>query len=535
MMPNSTARIRNPLLLHLALLIVLVVGALVAATFWIGRELREEVFTRFVTVATEQARKEFHACFSPMTDTLALVRGWGRAGDLDVTDTVALNARFMPFLEMHTDLSAILLARSDGVLYFLLHNGGEWLTRSQTEPQNPGAAVWRRWKGPGEILDERRADDGVDPRQRPWYQGALEQGQGGGIFWTSPYVFQTLRQPGVTLAVSWNDGHHTYVAAFDVLLDRIAEAVRTVGQRQEDKVFLVTDRWTIFDASGRPAAGKQPAPVEAYFHSPATYPAPGVAAAVAAWQQRGRQAAAAFRYTAQGEPFWAGFQSLGGPGRLWLGCCLPERALSESMGSRRGPYFVAVGLILAGAGAAAWMLVRRHSRRLQQMPARLLEGADPVQAALEVIRSGESDTVEFKSTMRMNLHTGKPGKEMELAWLKTVAAFLNTSGGILFFGVGDDGAVLGMEADGFPSGDKCRLHFENLISQHIGMEHARSLRFTILSIDGKSVGAVACERSDSPVFLKTSKEEAFYIRSGPSSIQLPVSKVLSYLKNPSNF
>ena len=45
---------------------------------------------------------------------------------------------------------------------------------------------------------------------------------------------------------------------------------------------------------------------------------------------------------------------------------------------------------------------------------------------------------------------------------------MNTDGGILLLGVSDEGTVMGPEADGFASEDKCRLHFKNLVNQHRG-------------------------------------------------------------------
>ena len=44
-----------------------------------------------------------------------------------------------------------------------------------------------------------------------------------------------------------------------------------------------------------------------------------------------------------------------------------------------------------------------------------------------LILEGESDHVEFKSTLRCNLHTDKPDKRIENACLKTVAAYLNST------------------------------------------------------------------------------------------------------------
>ena len=42
--------------------------------------------------------------------------------------------------------------------------------------------------------------------------------------------------------------------------------------------------------------------------------------------------------------------------------------------------------------------------------------------------------MEFKTTLRINLHTDEPDKRMEMAVLKTLAGFLNTNGGTLIVG-----------------------------------------------------------------------------------------------------
>ena len=62
---------------------------------------------------------------------------------------------------------------------------------------------------------------------------------------------------------------------------------------------------------------------------------------------------------------------------------------------------------------------------------------------IDLIRDGESDVVEFKSTLRTNLHTSKPDKAIEYTVLKTLAGFLNTNGGTLVIGISDDGTPVG--------------------------------------------------------------------------------------------
>lgn len=49
----------------------------------------------------------------------------------------------------------------------------------------------------------------------------------------------------------------------------------------------------------------------------------------------------------------------------------------------------------------------------------------------QIILNGESEALEFKSTLRTNLHTGNKDPRIELSALKTIAGFLNTNGGTI--------------------------------------------------------------------------------------------------------
>ena len=126
------------------------------------------------------------------------------------------------------------------------------------------------------------------------------------------------------------------------------------------------------------------------------------------------------------------------------------------------------------------------------------------------LAGGESDKVEFKSTLRTNLHSGKPDKRMENVCLKTIAAFLNSEGGLLFIGVDDEGEVLGLEADRFTNEDKFLLHLNTLIANHLGAEVAQYTRTTIREFGGHRCAMVECLRAPSPVFFKRENDEHFY-------------------------
>ncbi|MDN5771352.1 MAG: ATP-binding protein, partial [Microlunatus sp.] len=66
----------------------------------------------------------------------------------------------------------------------------------------------------------------------------------------------------------------------------------------------------------------------------------------------------------------------------------------------------------------------------------------------ELLASGESAHLEFKSTLRTAAATGEVMKPLEVAVLKTIAAFANSrDGGTLLIGVADDKSVHGLVSD----------------------------------------------------------------------------------------
>ena len=147
----------------------------------------------------------------------------------------------------------------------------------------------------------------------------------------------------------------------------------------------------------------------------------------------------------------------------------------------------------------------------------------------ELIDQGESGSVEFKSTLRINLHTGSVDKRMELAVLKTVAGFLNTNGGTLIVGVSDAGTPVGIEADKFPNEDKMSLHFVNVVNARLGADVMTEIHVHFEDYEGFRVMVVRCLRSPRPVYVKDGEAEYFYVRTGPSTTQLKPSTISGYV------
>jgi len=148
---------------------------------------------------------------------------------------------------------------------------------------------------------------------------------------------------------------------------------------------------------------------------------------------------------------------------------------------------------------------------------------------IDLIRGGESDTVEFKSTLRRNLHTNKPDKRIEYAVLKTLAGFLNTNGGTLVIGVADDGKPVGIEADDFPNPDRMSLHLTSIVNAQLGPNAMTLIHASFGDFEDCRVLVINCERSPSEVYVRDKEVQRFYVRTGPATTELTGREMVEHI------
>jgi ATP-dependent Lon protease len=153
----------------------------------------------------------------------------------------------------------------------------------------------------------------------------------------------------------------------------------------------------------------------------------------------------------------------------------------------------------------------------------------------EVIASGESSNVEFKSTARLNLHTDQRDPAIELAVVKAVAGFLNAHGGTLLIGVADDGSPRGLDDDYGAVGNKGRDSYENflttMLDKRIGRAAVADVGIAFHSVDGHDVCRLDVEPSPEPVFVTNDKGDAdLYVRLNNSTRLLNTADALRYVR-----
>jgi hypothetical protein len=148
----------------------------------------------------------------------------------------------------------------------------------------------------------------------------------------------------------------------------------------------------------------------------------------------------------------------------------------------------------------------------------------------KLIEKGESNKIEFKSTLRWNIYAERMDKNIEHSVLKTIAAFLNTDGGSLIIGIDDEKKALGLEMDKFENHDAMLLHLMNIVKDRIGAKFTRFFDINIEKYKGKEVLYLDCRPGLVPAYVKHNNQEKFYIRTGPSTTELSVSEIHEYIQ-----
>lgn len=154
----------------------------------------------------------------------------------------------------------------------------------------------------------------------------------------------------------------------------------------------------------------------------------------------------------------------------------------------------------------------------------------------ELIEGGESERVEFKSSMRWDYKKSTKNKDLEHEITRTISAFLNSSGGILLIGVDDEGNIKGIEKDfetlreDKQNIDGFELHITDLVNGDLGKEYRKFVHVSFEMADGKRICFIEIDKSPGPVFLKSEGKTIFVVRSGNRSQAYDAEEQNRYIK-----
>jgi len=189
-------------------------------------------------------------------------------------------------------------------------------------------------------------------------------------------------------------------------------------------------------------------------------------------------------------------------------------------------FYAIVGVILSLGGAALYSSMQRRSEQLEQLGAAL---AGDVRS---LIAQGEGAALEFKSSFRWDLRENKLNRTLEGVVLKTIAGYMNGSGGTLLIGVADDGSLLGLAQDYKTLKKQDRDGFEQAlmtaIATKLGADACHCVQTIFHRLAGLEICRVVVAPTRRPVYVKEGDSPRLYVRTGVSTRELNVQEAINY-------
>ncbi|MFH1635547.1 MAG: BREX system Lon protease-like protein BrxL, partial [Chloroflexota bacterium] len=157
----------------------------------------------------------------------------------------------------------------------------------------------------------------------------------------------------------------------------------------------------------------------------------------------------------------------------------------------------------------------------------------PELSITEIIAQGESESLEFKSTLQWDTRQNEQNKGLRKSVLKTIVAFLNSDGGSLLIGVEDSGQIYGLENDLNLLTKSTLDGFSNtltsLITDFIGPEFFPFIKIRFESLADQHICVVDVGKGANPVYYEDSNTSEFYTRFGATSRQLNPKETVAYI------
>jgi hypothetical protein len=168
------------------------------------------------------------------------------------------------------------------------------------------------------------------------------------------------------------------------------------------------------------------------------------------------------------------------------GLSIPEMASTALQSAFTGS-MEGMTLSLALIGAFTGLMVALLVRGRGKVDPHLTVPGDE-QSLRRLIDTGESDHLEFKSSMRWDGKQGKVNKALEYVIAKTLCGLMNHRGGILMIGVDDQGHILGIGKDCGTLRQQNEDGFEQrlvtLATTYLGGRHARGIQTRFVFCEG---------------------------------------------------
>ncbi|MCO6500878.1 MAG: SpoIIE family protein phosphatase [Vicingus serpentipes] len=224
---------------------ITITGSLLAYLIFDINKTKRFIAQSLIEKSIQNVTISLNGFFNPIKNTLLTTKDQAIVNFFDEKSNTSMNNYFVPMIKRHPQLSYMGIGNSNGYEIDVIPNNGVLNNRCVFINNNP-KEVWTSWKkdtiSNAWVLTKTWEDTiKNDPRNRPWYTGAIKSNKNQ-INWTTPYIYNTTFEPGITASVKYlkpNDDK-TYILAFDLTLKDITSFTQNISMSKNGKAFVLS-------------------------------------------------------------------------------------------------------------------------------------------------------------------------------------------------------------------------------------------------------------------------------------------------------
>ena len=375
--PQKSVSIRRSLVLNISSLMLLLGGSIAAVMFY-GTDKQVNTLSRYLVERTlQQTHSELERFILPVTRSLGVAYHWSVNGLLETGQPEKMRDLLQPVLMEFPQMSSMLKANGHGDEYMLLRKGETWLDREvRTKEWRGKSHVWRWRTGqPAQMTEEYL---NYDPRQRPWFQGAVERAGSLKqadkniyqlVHWTAPYTFFTTREPGITASLAhYDDEGLVHVVGIDILLTDISRFTTKMSISKHGLVFVMTDDGRVIGLPNVASLNDESVWQTVLLKTPDALAVPVIDAGILAYQNK-EEKAAPFSFEHDGETWWGGAVEfeLASYRKLLIAVVVPEKDVTGDIYFFRYGILLFLFVVIALTLFRILRMARRYSRPLEAL------------------------------------------------------------------------------------------------------------------------------------------------------------------------
>lgn len=501
--------------------VIFIVLAVGAVAFWGVREIRRDA----AVVAVENSAKGMAGAVTVLVNAITTSNQEMEDKTLTSLEPHRLRTILAEKLKRNSTLQSVILSDANGLRY-MLSRKPDGMMEGIPLPDDPDSVQWVFIDDEGQAqkkeIDAQFNRQVADKALTEEFHH-LEPGQ---INWRSAYRFHELGESRITASTLIDKAGEQYMLSYVLPVTALLNHLEGADPGGAEKVFLYWDSGKVLPV-GEGAVSRD-GQNTSRAQSAGQVLDPVMEQTLERLDDLRGKLDEPFPFKVGKEIWWAYVHPLSIFGdTMALGVAVPKRNVDSTLTS--DTFLQVAGGILVLCAFGALYVLHRNRARIIAMGSRQ-KAPFTESDVLDLVAKGEGRELEFKQTLRFNLKSGKNGKEIEHACMKSVAGFMNSGGGTLLVGVNDEGEITGFEEDCFKSEDKALLHFNNLVNQYIGTEFSRFLDTVVIEVREKKILRAYCLPANTPAILKNGNYEEVYVRSGPASRQLSFSQFYEWLQ-----